>query len=179
MTTVLDLIHVAQYVRGAAAALLPEDKTARRDWVTEKLQLVLWGEASTAATAMRRSASKHAMKTKDRAPIDTYADYLLKYKQYLNYDLPLRDGLPISTGVVECACRHLVKDRMEITGARWDLDTAEAVLRLRGLAVSGDPDEYFHFHEDLELRRNHLSRYANGTPPALTRTARPRLPVVA
>ena len=36
-----------------------------------------------------------------------------------------KDGLPIATGVIEGACRHLVKDRMEITGAKWRLQGEE------------------------------------------------------
>lgn len=178
VTIVLDFIHVAQYVWGAAKALVPDDETLRREWVTEKLTLVLWGESSTAAAAMRRSATKRAMATKDRAPVDLCANYLLKYRAYLGYDTALRDGLPITSGAVEGACRYLVKDRMDITGARWGLDTAEAVLRLRGLAASGDLDDYFDFHEALELQRNHQSRYANDTPPVLVQPGKPRLRLV-
>ena len=178
VTIVLDFIHVAQYVWGAAKALVSEDETLRRQWVTEKLELILWGESSTAAAAMRRSATKRAMDPKARGPVDACANYLLKYRVYLRYDTALRDGLPITSGAVEGACRHLVKDRMDITGARWGLDTAEAVLRLRGLAASGDLDDYFDFHEALELQRNHTSRYANDTPPALVQPGKPRLRLV-
>ena len=59
------------------------------------------------------------MNTKDRFAVDDCADYLLKYRKYLRYDQYLAAGLPISTGVIEGACRHLVKDRMDITGACW------------------------------------------------------------
>jgi hypothetical protein len=59
--------------------------------------------------------------------VDTCADYLLKYDEYL------AAGLPIATGVIEGACRHLIKDRMDITGARWGLQSAEAILKLRSL----------------------------------------------
>ena len=45
----------------------------------------------------------------------------------------LAEGLPIATGVIEEACRYLIKDRMDLTGARWSLQGAEAVLRLRSL----------------------------------------------
>ena len=65
---------------------------------------------------------------------------------YLKYDDYLKAGLPIATGVIEGACRHLIKDRMDITGARWSLRGAEAVLRLRSLYVSGDWHEYWRFH---------------------------------
>ena len=70
---------------------------------------------------------------------------------------------PDNTGVIEGACRHLVSDRMDLTGARWSLAGAEAVLRLRALRCSsGDFDEYWRFHEQCEYERNHASRYADG-----------------
>ena len=50
--------------------------------------------------------------------------------------------IPIATGVIEGACRYLVKDRMEKTGARWSLGGAEAVPRLRALRACGDLDTY-------------------------------------
>jgi hypothetical protein len=77
-------------------------------------------------------------------------------------------GLPIATGVIEGACRHLVRDRMEITGARWNLSGAEAILRLRSLKASGDLDEYWRHHEQMERARNHEALYANGEPPKIT-----------
>jgi hypothetical protein len=70
--------------------------------------------------------------------------------------------LPIATGVIEGACRHLVKDRMDLTGARWRLHSAEAVLKLRALCSNHDFEAYWSFHKAQELERNHLSRYADG-----------------
>ncbi len=178
ITIVIDFIHVAQYVWGAAKALVPDDEVRRREWVLEKLTLVLWGQSSTAAAAMRRSATMRRMAPSDRQAVDDCADYLLKYNAYLAYDAALRDGLPITSGVIEGACRHLCKDRLDITGARWGLDTAEAVLRLRALVSNGDIDDYFDFHEHLELERNHLSRYADAKPPTLVRSPGAKLRVV-
>jgi len=87
--------------------------------------------------------------------------------QYLRYHEYLADGLPIATGVIEGACRHLIADRMDITGARWGLAGSEAILRLRSLRSSGDFDEYWTFHEEQEFIRNHASRYADQQPPTL------------
>lgn len=56
----------------------------------------------------------------------------MKYNEYL------KNGYPIATGIIEGACRYLVKDRMEITGARWGLKGAEAILKLRAIKISGD-----------------------------------------
>jgi len=55
------------------------------------------------------------------------------------------------------ACRHL------ITGARWSVRGAEAILRLRSLRSSGDFDDYWRFQLEAEHVRNHTPRYA-GTP---------------
>lgn len=130
----------------------------------ERLLRILRGEASQVAAGMRRSATKRDLPPASRKPVDTCANYLLKYKQFLKYDAYLAAGFPIATGVIEGACRHLVKDRMDVPG-EWSLDGAEAVLRLRALRCSGDFDEYWLHHENAELRRNHLSAYANGDVP--------------
>src|SRR5437773_10447358 len=92
---------------------------------------------------MRRSATLHGLDEPARQRIDSCADYLLKYKKNMQYDQYLKMGLPIATGVIEGACRYLVKDRMDRTGARWSLKGAEAVLRLRALRTSGDFDAYW------------------------------------
>jgi hypothetical protein len=34
---------------------------------------------------------------------------------------PLAADWPIASGVIEGACRHLIGDRIDITGARWGL----------------------------------------------------------
>ena len=78
----------------------------------------------------------------------------------LHYDAYLEEGLPIATGVVEGACRHLINDRLDITGARWSVLGAEAVLRLRAVRSSGDFDAYWRFHLRREYLRHHASRYA-------------------
>ena len=134
---------------------------------------MLRGKAVHVAAGIRRSATKRGLAAAARKPADKCADYLLKYAGYLRYHEYLAAGLPISTGVIEGACRHLVKDRMDITGARWDLICAEAVLKLRALRSSGDFDEYWTFHERLEQQRNHAERYANAEIPPMVQPTPP------
>ena len=95
------------------------------------------------------------IKDSQRKGIDKCDNYLLKDKSYLRYDKYLLAGFPIASGVIEGACRYLVKDRMDLTGARWGLRDAEAVLKLRALRASGDFDDYWKFHCDEELKRNY------------------------
>jgi hypothetical protein len=170
MPIVLDLIHVAEYVWEASRAFATES-AARDAWVLPRLRDILRGKASDVAAGMRRSATLRGLAAEDRTPVDVCADYLLKYAPYLHYDLALAHGAPIATGVIEGACGHLVEDRMNLTGARWSLKGAEAVLRLRALRSSGDFDEYWRFHERAEAERNHAALYADHTVPA---TVRPR-----
>ncbi|CDN11915.1 hypothetical protein RintRC_6160 [Richelia intracellularis] len=49
--------------------------------------------------------------------MDTCARYLLNNAKYLKYDDYLKPGFPIPTGVIEGACRHLIKDRQH--GYHW------------------------------------------------------------
>ena len=63
---------------------------------------------------------------------------------------------------------------MDLTGARWRLEGAEAVLRLRALRASGDFDEYWRFHEEQEKGRNHACRYEGGEIPSTHNPASPR-----
>jgi hypothetical protein len=162
LTIVLDFIHVSEYVWKASLAFFGEQQVGREDWVEERLSRILCGNASQVAAGIRRSATLRRLTKRQRKAVDTCANYLLRHTRFLHYHEYLAAGLPIATGVVEGACRHLVADRMDLTGARWSLAGAEAVLRLRALRSSGDFDEYWHFHEQREYQRNHASRYQDG-----------------
>ena len=170
-TIVLDFIHVCEYVWGAAWSLFHEGDGAAEVWVRARLLEILRGRSSLVAAAMRRSATRRGLNQKERGRLDKCANYLLKYRAYLHYDEYLAAGLPIATGVIEGACRHLVKDRMELTGARWRLAGAEAVLRLRSLRASGDFADYWKFHLQQEYQRHHVSQYAVGKVPELATCA--------
>lgn len=174
LTIVLDVIHVLEYLWKAAFAFHKDGTPESEAWVSERLLQVLRGKSSDVAAGIRRSATLRELSADKRKPADKCADYLLKYARHLRYDSYLDEGMPIATGVIEGACRYLVKDRMDITGARWALKGAEAVLRLRSLRASGDFDEYWVFHEAREWERNHAARYAGGAVPALRHPVRPR-----
>jgi len=155
ITTVLDLIHVIHYLWIAGYALCSKDSRDTEQWVRFYLERLLTGQASYVAAAIRRQATMAKMTDEAREPVDKCCDYLLKNQRFLRYNQYLADGLPIATGVIEGTCRHLVQDRMGITGARWDVPGGEAVLKLRALRCSGDWDEYWTFHEREEAGRNH------------------------
>lgn len=178
LTIVLDIIHVVEYLWKAALAFHAEGSPDLEAWVTARLLQILRGRASHVAAGIRRSATRRRLPARVRKPADACANYLLNHAPYLRYDQYLAAGLPIATGVIEGACRHLVTDRMDLTGARWSLAGAEAVLRLRALRSSHDFDAYWRFHEAQEHQRNHASRYANGTVVPVREGRRAHLRVI-
>ena len=165
LTLIVDVIHVAEYLWDAGRTFYPESGEELESWVRHRLLEILRGKAGYVAGGIRRSATLRKLSAQDRKAVDTCADYLVTYGQYLKYNHYLDHGYPISTGVIEGACRYLVKDRMEITGARWSLKGAEAILRLRALRASGDFDEYWTFHEAQEYDCNHRSLYDGDIVP--------------
>ncbi len=165
MPIVIDLIHVLEYLWKAAWSFLDEGDTAAETWVHDQATKVLNGNAHQVAAAIRRRATRDKLTATRRKGADTCANYLTAKSPYLNYPAALANGWPIATGVIEGACRHLVKDRMDLTGARWGLTGAESVLKLRALRTNGDWDEYFKYHLTEEQRRVHQSKYEGHVIP--------------
>lgn len=165
----LDIIHVLQYLWKAGKVFYP-DKTSIEDlelWVTQRALRILKGQAGLVVGGMCRSATHRKMDTEKRKPIDKCAFYLKGHKNFLRYDAALCCGTPIATGIIEGACRHLISDRLDITGARWSLSGAEAVLKIRALRSSGDFDDYWEYHCQQERKRNHEMSFADGKIPSL------------
>jgi hypothetical protein len=136
----VDFVHVLAYLWKAAWCFHDEADPTAESWVQDKARAVLAGHATRVAAAIRRKATYHQLTGPVRAAADTTADYLTRKARYLDYPTALAQGWPIATGVIGGVCRHLVKDRMDITGARWGLAGAEAILKLRVLAANHDLD---------------------------------------
>lgn len=166
LAVVIDLIHVLEYLWGAVWCFFAEADPAAETWVRDRALAVLDGNATNVAAGIRRRATTTGLTAQKRKKADDCARYLTNKAPYLNYPKALAAGWPIATGVIEGACRHLIKDRMDITGARWSTAGAEAVLKLRAIRSNGDFDAYWHWHLAQERRRVHESRYANQTIPA-------------
>ena len=165
VSVLVDWVHVLEYLWSSAWSFFDEGDPAAEDWVQEKALAVLDGRASIVAAAIRRKATALGLDDTTRKNADTCADYLLAKAPYLDYPTALSSGWPIATGVIEGAVRHVVKDRMDITGARWGLEGAEAVLKLRALRANGCWSDYWSFHLARERQRNHDSRYLDGSLP--------------
>jgi hypothetical protein len=155
ISILIDLIHVLEYIWKAAWSLHTAGDPAAEDWVAVKALAVLAGESARVAAEITAEADAAGLTAGQRNGADTCIRYLTSKQEFLRYDQALAAGWPIATGVIEGACRHLIGDRLDITGARWGLDGAEAILTLRAVISNGDFEEYWRFH----LAREHQRLY--------------------
>jgi hypothetical protein len=173
ITVVCDFIHVMEYLWKAAHCFHQPGSNAARLWVAERARLLLEGaDPSQVAAGMRRSATRQRLG--QRKAVDTCAKYLKKRRNFMQYGDALANGIPIASGAIEGACRHLVRDRLDCCGARWNVNGAESILKLRALACSGDFDDYWAFHLRCEHQRNHAAFYADSIVPNPIPTSRLR-----
>jgi hypothetical protein len=159
---VCDFVHVLEYLWQAAWCFFYEGDPGAEAWVAAQAGKILHSKAGTVAAAIRRKATANGYSPAERKNADRCASYLTSKKPFLDYATALERGWPVATGIIEGACRHIVKDRMDITGARWGLDSAEAILKLRTLISNGNFDDYWSYHLRQEQHRVHHARYRNG-----------------
>jgi hypothetical protein len=155
---VVDFVHVLEYLWKAAEDLHPNQAT-RAAFVQATARDLLEGHAPRVVADL--NAHQRARTEQDRpAPgLDRAAAYLKAKQPYLNYHIALTLGWPIASGVIEGCCRYLVKDRLDVTGARWSLPGGEAVLLLRAVIANGDFEDYWKFHVHREYQRTHAVLY--------------------
>lgn len=154
VTIIIDFMHVADHLWRAAWSFYPEASPAA-GWVRARARAILNGHATAVAANIRDTAAARTLTAGKRKTADATASYLDAKAPCLDYPTALAAGWPISTGLIEGACRHIVKDRMDITGARWGVSTAEAVLKIRALRANGDFDAYWAYHLQRERERNY------------------------
>lgn len=135
---ILDLYHVTEKLWQAAYDFHPEASAAAERFVDRYLEMLLEGKVGYAMGVFRRfvkERSGHRQKTKG---LKEAIRYFEANRGAMRYDEYLAAGYPIGSGVVEGACRHVVKDRLEQTGMRWHIEGAQAVLDLRTTCLNGE-----------------------------------------
>lgn len=152
-TLVLDIVHVNEHLWKAGTALYGETNPQRDTWVETQLSDVL---SSRVKTVLRRleTLQRHLPPSSATGrALRQVAYYLARNQPYMDYATYLRRGWPIGTGVVEGTCRHLVKDRLELSGMRWTVPGAEAILALRAVNENGDWEAFHAFRRAQRHQR--------------------------
>ncbi|MCP4406663.1 MAG: ISKra4 family transposase [Gammaproteobacteria bacterium] len=152
---ILDLLHATSYVWKAAAVFHPGVEAEKLiGFVKPRVARILKGEVKAVIRGFKAMGTLHGLSAKRLKILETICGYFENNAQRMRYDQYLVAGYPIATGVIEGACRHVVKDRMERSGMRWTLPGAQAMLGLRCISLNGDWDEYMKFH--IRQENHHL-----------------------
>ena len=150
-TLVLDIIHVDEHLWKAGTALYGETDGLRAGWVETQLQDILSSHTDRVIQRLEQAARGLPKSSSVGKVLCQVANYLRRNTEYMDYANYLRHGWPIGTGVVEGTCRHLVKDRLELSGMRWTISGASALLALRAVNENGDWEA---FHEYRRKQRH-------------------------
>jgi hypothetical protein len=160
---ILDLFHVLERLWKAAWCFFDEStqKQEAQEWVEKELRMLLGGKVGYVVGGLRQMMTKRGLKGTRRKTVREVTGYFERNRARMKYDEYLAAGYPIGSGVVEGACRHLVKDRLERTGMRWQPDGAQAMLNLRATYLNGEWDSFWAYHVAQEDER--LYRKLRGT----------------
>jgi hypothetical protein len=152
---ILDVFHVLERLWKVAWCFFEEGTQKRQahQWVEERLRRLLEGKVDAVIRGLRYQATQRGLKGPKRKTVRDAAEYFARNRDRMKYDEYLAAGYPIGSGVVEGACRHLVKDRMERTGMRWLPSGAQAMLDLRATYLNGEWDAFWSFHVTQEDER--------------------------
>jgi len=150
---ILDLLHVTPRLWKAAYLFHPKGSASVTQFVRYRVLRILRGETASVITGLRRMATTSGLRGRKRKGLEKICKYFENNQHRMCYDQYLAAGYPIATGVIEGACRHLVKDRMERTGMHWVLEGAQAMLDLRSVHLADQWDEFTAFRIRKELER--------------------------
>lgn len=140
---ILDIIHVSTYV-WEAAALFTNAEEDRKAFTRERLLRILQGEVSGVVRGLRRMGSTAGLSGEKLNDLQRICGYFESNQLRMCYDKYLAAGYPIASGVIEGACGHLVKDRMERSGMRWTQEGARNMLNVRAVFQSTYWDQFCH-----------------------------------
>lgn len=164
---ILDILHALAYV-WKAAGLFERNDAKRRTFARARLLRLLRGEVQGVIRGLRRQGSMAGLTGKSAKELQRICRYLEKNADRMRYDVYLRCGYPIASGVIEGACRHLVKDRMERSGMRWTLKGARSMLDVRAAFQSNHWSAFLKQRITNEVDRTHPHRLLMDNYQAMT-----------
>jgi hypothetical protein len=154
---ILDLLHVTPRLWQAAKLFHGEHSPLVVPFVRQRVTQVLNGKVESVVRGLRRLATEQKLSAAKKRSLARICRYLHKNRQRMRYDDYLAKGYPIASGVIEGACRHVVKDRMERAGMHWTIPGAQAMLNLRSIHIS---DQWAAFQQyRIERAAEHLYPY--------------------
>jgi len=155
---VLDLLHTTSYLWDAAYLFYAEGSAEASAFVRNRTLRILRGEVGYVIGGLRQMATKRGLTAAKRKTLTQICNYFQRNRHRMRYDEYLAAGYPIASGVIEGACRHLVKDRMERAGMRWMIDGAQAMLDLRSTHINDQWSAFQAYRIHKETQRLYPER---------------------
>lgn len=150
---VLDIFHVLEHLGKAALCFYDEGSPQAREFVTERLKMLLGGRAGRLIGGLKQMLTKQDLSGSKRHCLEQVIGYLERNRKHMRYEICLAKGYPIGSGVIEGACRNLINDRLELAGMSWTLQGAESVMRLRAVNINKNWDEFWTYRRRQERLR--------------------------
>jgi hypothetical protein len=150
---ILDLLHATPRIWDAAHLFYGRDEEQALGFVYDRVLRMLQGEVHSVVSGLRQMGTKRKLRGKKRAKLAKICGYLENNTHRMRYDVYLAAGYAIASGVIEGACRHFVKDRMERSGMRWTIESAQAMLDVRSTYLNGDWDDFMRYRIEKETQR--------------------------
>jgi len=152
---ILDLLHAVSYLWDIAHIFYSADDPEIWAFMKERVLKTLKGGIKGVVSGVRQMATKRHLSDKKLEKLEAACKYFEKNYHRMHYDEYLKQGMPIASGVIEGACRHFVKDRMERSGMQWSIEGAQAMLDVRAQKLNGNWDEFIDHRINKELAKNH------------------------
>lgn len=156
---ILDIIHVSEYVWDCANAVLGEGSNLRTDWVREMLEDLLNSKTEKVIEDLKKMVTKTDLSKSKKEKIQKTITYFTNHQHKMDYKTYLEKGYPVSSALVESNCKHLVKDRMELSGMRWSSKGAQNMMDMRAVKLNGDLPNFINFIE-RKNRKTGLTKVA-------------------
>jgi hypothetical protein len=133
----LDFYHVSEHLAEAAEVIAPGQT---KEWLHQQQGLLLENQVEQ---VLKTLEPKLEPKEQKEAPLRGAHRYMAKRKANMDYAGARAAGLPIGSGEVESAHKHVIQARLKKAGAWWRLQNAEAMLQLRTTRANNDWERYW------------------------------------
>jgi len=150
---ILDLLHATGYLWEAVHLFHDPGSAMALKWMKLLVLGLLGGMGTGVLRWLQHLAEQSELPAATRTRLEQIHDYFDRHRDRIHYDRYLAAGYPIASGVIEGACRHVVKDRMERAGMHWTLPGAQALLNLRCVALNDEWEPFINHHIQSETAR--------------------------
>ena len=164
-TGILDLYHAMRRLWAVADCLYAKGCPAASEFITHHLRMLLEGKVGYVIRNFRKLLKTHAAEwdANKKETVESAIGYYHNNRAHMRYDVYMAAGYPIASGVIEGACNHFVKDRMDGSGMRWEIEGAQSMLSLRAIYLNDQWEEFINYRVESEQ----AALYGEATQAAL------------